>query len=179
MRELPGVGGKTATLLGEYGLHTVGDVADVPQHTFQRLLGAGAGRVLYEHAQGHDLTVVDATPAPASLSKEHRFPRDELDPAAHRRILLALADDLGSRLRATDQIATGVTCTIRYADLSATRRSRNPARSYPAHRPPGPGRLRGVRLPRSPARPGPQHRAARRRPSAGRPGHPAAHPRRR
>ncbi|MCX4598432.1 hypothetical protein OG819_55865 [Streptomyces sp. NBC_01549] len=124
VRELPGVGGKTAALLGEYGLRTVGDVADVPQHTLQRLLGARAGRALYEHAQGHDTTVVDPTPAPATLSTEHRFPRDELDPAAHRRILLALADDLGARLRATDQIATGVTCTIRYADLSATRRSR-------------------------------------------------------
>ncbi|WP_434482075.1 DNA polymerase Y family protein [Streptomyces sp. NBC_01340] len=124
VRDLPGVGGKTAALLGEYGLHTVGDVADVPQHTLQRLLGARAGRALHEHARGRDTTAVDPTPAPASLSTEHRFPRDELDPAAHRRILLALADELGARLRATDQIATGVTCTIRYADLSATRRSR-------------------------------------------------------
>ncbi|MEU9546291.1 DNA polymerase Y family protein [Streptomyces mirabilis] len=124
VRELPGVGGKTATLLGEYGLHTVGDVADVPQHTLQRLLGARAGRALHEHARGRDTTVVDPTPAPASLSTEHRFPRDELDPAAHRRILLALADDLGGRLRGTGQIALGVTCTIRYADLTATRRSR-------------------------------------------------------
>ncbi|WP_322620873.1 DNA polymerase Y family protein [Streptomyces acidicola] len=121
VRELPGVGGKSAALLGEYGLHTV---ADVPQHTLQRILGARAGRALHEHARGHDTTVVDPTPAPASLSTEHPFPGDELDPAAHRRILLALADDLRARLRATDQIATGVTCTIRYADLSATRRSR-------------------------------------------------------
>ncbi|WP_185806128.1 hypothetical protein [Streptomyces sp. RP5T] len=124
VRELPGVGAKTARLLGEYGLHTVGDVADVPQHTLQRILGARAGRALHEHARGHDTTVVDPTPAPASISSEHRFARDELDPAEHRRALLALADDLGARLRATSQIATGVTCTIRYADGSATRRSR-------------------------------------------------------
>ncbi|MFE1840573.1 DNA polymerase Y family protein [Streptomyces sviceus] len=124
VRELPGVGGKTARLLGEYGLHTGGDVADVPQHTLQRLLGARAGRALHEHAHGRDTTVVDPTPAPASLSSEHRFPQDELDPAAHRRTLLALADDLGARLRTSGQIATGVTCTVRYADGSATRRSR-------------------------------------------------------
>ncbi|MEU0946896.1 hypothetical protein ABZ379_29775 [Streptomyces canus] len=124
VRELPGVGAKTAALLAEYGLHTVGDVADVPQHTLQRLLGARSGRALHEHAHGHDTTVVDPTPAPASLSTEHRFPRDELDPAAHRRILLALADDAGARLRASGQIAAGLTLTVRYADLSATRRSR-------------------------------------------------------
>lgn len=68
--------------------------------------------------------VIRLTAAPASLSTEHRFIRDELDPAPHRRVLLALADDLGARLRASGQIATGVTCTIRYTDLSATRRSR-------------------------------------------------------
>jgi nucleotidyltransferase/DNA polymerase involved in DNA repair len=110
------VGGTTATLLSEYGLHTVGNVADVPQHTLQRLIGARASRALHKHAHNHDTTVVDPSPALASLSTEHRFARDELDPAAHRRTLLALADDLGARLRATGQIATGVTCTIRYAD---------------------------------------------------------------
>ncbi|WP_258198740.1 hypothetical protein [Streptomyces sp. A244] len=107
-----------------YGLHTVGDVADVPQSTLQRLLGARAGRALNGHAHGRDTTIVDPTPAPASLSTEHRFVCDELDPAAHRRVLLALADDLGARLRASGQIATGVTCTVRYADLSASRRGR-------------------------------------------------------
>ncbi|MER6032213.1 hypothetical protein [Streptomyces sp. NPDC001851] len=104
--------------------------------------------------------IVDPTPAPASLSTEHRFARDELDPAAHRRVLLALADDLGARLRASGQIATGVTCTIRYADLSTTRRSRTLPRSHPAHRPPGPRGVRGVRLSRPPQRPGPRHHAA-------------------
>ncbi|MGW2707325.1 DNA polymerase Y family protein [Streptomyces sp. NPDC001340] len=124
VRELPGVGTRTAATLAEYGLHTVGDVADVPQLTLQRLLGARAGRTLHERAQGRDTQLVDPTPTPASISTEHRFPQDELDPAAHRSALLALADDLGARLRASGQIATGVTCTIRYADTSATRRSR-------------------------------------------------------
>lgn len=58
------------------------------------------------------------------MNSEHRFDRDELDPAQHRRALLALADDLGARLRTSGQIATGVTCTVHYADASSTRRSR-------------------------------------------------------
>ncbi|WP_245608088.1 DNA polymerase Y family protein [Streptomyces hokutonensis] len=124
VRELPGIGSRTAATLAEYGLHTVGDVADVPQLTLQRLLGARAGRTLHERAHGRDTQVVDSTPTPASISAEHAFPRDELDPAEHRRALLALADDLGAGLRASGQIAHGVTCTIRYADQSSTRRSR-------------------------------------------------------
>jgi DNA polymerase-4 len=124
VRELPGVGGKTATTLGEYGLHTVGDVVNVPQLTLQCLLGARAGRALHEHAQGRDTQVVDPTPTPASISAEQCLVRDELDSAEHRRALLALADDLGARLRNADQIASGLTCTVRYADQSLTRRSR-------------------------------------------------------
>ncbi|MFI0813451.1 DNA polymerase Y family protein [Streptomyces echinatus] len=124
VRELPGVGARAAATLSDYGLHTVGDVADVPQLTLQRLLGARAGRTLHERAHGHDTTIVDPTPTPASMSSEHRFDRDELNPAQHRRALLALADDLGARLRTSRQIAAGVTCTVRYADASSTRRSR-------------------------------------------------------
>jgi DNA polymerase-4 len=117
------VGTKTATTLGEYGLHTVGDVVNVPQLTLQRLLGARAGRALHEHAQGRDTQVVDPTPTPASISAEQCLVRDELDPAEHRRALLALADDLGASLRNADQ-ASGLTCTVLYADQSLTRRSR-------------------------------------------------------
>ncbi|MCT9114207.1 hypothetical protein N4G69_53800 [Streptomyces mirabilis] len=123
-RELPGVGAQAAATLAEYGLHTVGDVADVPQLTLQRLLGARPGRTLHERAQGRDTTIVDPTPTPASISTEHRFARDELDPAQHRRALLALADDLGARLRGSGQVAAGLTCTVHYADSSTTRRSR-------------------------------------------------------
>ncbi|WP_261386408.1 DNA polymerase thumb domain-containing protein [Streptomyces sp. BK340] len=64
VRELPGVGAKTAATLAEYGLHTAGDVADVPQSTLQRLLGARAGRALHEHAHGRDTTIVSSPDAP-------------------------------------------------------------------------------------------------------------------
>ncbi|MFF3208934.1 hypothetical protein [Streptomyces sp. NPDC002962] len=124
VRELPGVGAKAAATLTEYGLHSVGDVADVPQLTLQRLLGARAGRALHERACGRDTTIVDPAPTPASVSAEHRFTRDELDPAQHRRALIALSDQLGARLRDSGQIATGLTCTIHCADHSSTRRAR-------------------------------------------------------
>ncbi|MGW7043252.1 DinB/UmuC family translesion DNA polymerase [Streptomyces avermitilis] len=100
--------------------------------------------------------------------------------AQHRRALLALADDLGAHLRGSGQVATGLTCTVRYADSSDTRRSRTlPEATFVPHGAPGPRGVRGIRIPRAPTRQGPQHRSARRRPSPGRPGHPATHPRQR
>ncbi|MFD8216850.1 hypothetical protein ACFV2U_24655 [Streptomyces sp. NPDC059697] len=84
------VGARTVATLTEHGLQTVRDGADLPAVTLQRLLGARLGRTLHERAHALDTSVVDPTPAPASTSAEHAFPRDELDPSPHRRALLAL-----------------------------------------------------------------------------------------
>ncbi|MGW1913256.1 hypothetical protein ACWCQS_21610 [Streptomyces sp. NPDC002076] len=58
-----------AATLAEYGLHTVGNVVDVPQHTLQRLFGARAGRALHKHAHGRDTSIVDSTPAPQASAR--------------------------------------------------------------------------------------------------------------
>lgn len=122
--ELPGVGAATSATLARFGLYAVGDVAAVPLPTLQRLLGARAGRALYDRARGHDVSAVDSAPPARSISAQHRFGRDELDGARHRRVLLALASELGARLRAAGQIAEGVSVTVAYADRSTTTRSR-------------------------------------------------------
>ncbi|MFC9672677.1 hypothetical protein [Streptomyces sp. NPDC056949] len=57
-------------------------------------------------------------------STSHTFEADELDLVAHLRVLLALADELGARLRTTGEICRGLTLTVRYADRSHTTRSR-------------------------------------------------------
>lgn len=59
-----------------------------------------------------------------SLATERPFTRDELDPDRHRRALLSAAEELGSRLRALDKVCRTLTLTVRYADRTATTRSR-------------------------------------------------------
>ncbi|MDG9684352.1 hypothetical protein QC334_16725 [Streptomyces sp. DH18] len=124
VRELPGVGPTTARLLIQHGVHTVGDLAGLPLATVQRLLGARTGRTLHDRAHGHDHRPVVTEPVARSTSAEHRFNRDELDPAQHRRALLDLAGQLGTRLRTDAQAAAGLTITIRYADGATTTRTR-------------------------------------------------------
>ncbi|MFE9599916.1 hypothetical protein [Streptomyces hokutonensis] len=51
---LPGIGRATAQTLARYGLHTIGQVIDIPAATLQRLLGAGSARLLAERARGND-----------------------------------------------------------------------------------------------------------------------------
>ncbi|MEC3993271.1 ImpB/MucB/SamB family protein [Actinacidiphila sp. DG2A-62] len=120
---LPGVGRRTAETLGEYGLHTVGQVADLPPATLQRILGAGPARLLAERARGRDpRPVVPQTP-PAHLSADHFFERDCLDPAEQHRAVLALAERLGARLRTEVQAAGRLTLTVRCADRSSVARA--------------------------------------------------------
>ncbi|MBB5936292.1 DNA polymerase-4 [Streptomyces zagrosensis] len=121
---LDGVGPVTARTLDAYGLGEVGRIAAAPPGTLQRILGATAGRAVYERAHGIDRVPVTPNSLARSIGSEHRFAGDELDPAQRRRALLALADELGSRLRTSGQVARAVTLTVRYADRSVTTRSR-------------------------------------------------------
>ncbi|MFG2468202.1 hypothetical protein ACGFXB_22470 [Streptomyces canus] len=121
---LPGVGGATARVLCEYGLDTLGRVAAAPLSTLQRLVGAKAGRELHEKANGVDRGRVVPNGVSSSLATERPFTRDELDPDRHRRALLSAAEELGSRLRALDKVCRTLTLTVRYADRTATTRSR-------------------------------------------------------
>ncbi|PZT69862.1 hypothetical protein DN402_27410 [Streptomyces sp. SW4] len=121
---LPGVGTATARTLCEYGLDTLGRVAAAPLSTLQRLVGAKAGRDLHEKANGVDRGRVVPNGVSRSLAAERPFTRDELDPGRHRRALLSAAEELGSRLRNVDKVCRTLTLTVRYADRSATTRTR-------------------------------------------------------
>ncbi|MCG7207634.1 MULTISPECIES: DNA polymerase Y family protein [Streptomyces] len=121
---LPGVGTATARTLCEYGLDTLGLVAAAPLGTLQRLIGAKAGRELREKANGVDRGRVVPNAVSRSLATERPFERDELDPDRHRRALLSAAGELGARLRALEKVCATLTLTVRYADRSATTRSR-------------------------------------------------------
>ncbi|WP_432094978.1 DNA polymerase Y family protein [Streptomyces sp. bgisy100] len=127
---LHGVGPATARTLGAYGLDSVGRIAATPPATLQRILGASAGRRVYDRAHGIDPTPVSSAPGhgPAgattrSVSAEQRFDHDELGADLRRRALLALAADLGFRMRADGRVARALTLTVRYADRTTTTRT--------------------------------------------------------
>lgn len=130
---LPGVGPKTARTLASFGISTVGDLADTQPATLQRILGVGAGQI-QNLARGEDERPVVPAAAPRSMNASHRFDRDELDTDQHQRITLALAEDLGARLRGASEIAQALTLTVTYADRTHTTRTRTLAEAT-AHTP--------------------------------------------
>ncbi|MFD7555799.1 hypothetical protein ACFV9E_14850 [Streptomyces sp. NPDC059835] len=121
---LYGVGPKTAATLTKHGLHTIADLADAPLPALTRLFGTATGRALHLHARGDDTRPVEPQPLPRSISVDHTFTADCLDPDEHRRAVLALAHRLGAQLRDAHQAAGALTLTIRYADRTQTTRTR-------------------------------------------------------
>ena len=121
---LPGIGRTIAATLGRYGLHTIGQVVDLPAGTLQRLLGAGQARLLTERARGHDPRPVTPSEPARHLAADLVLDRDCLDPAQHHRAVLGLADRIGQRLRGERQITGRLTLTVRYADRTSTTRTR-------------------------------------------------------
>lgn len=121
---LPGIGRATAAVLTRYGLHTIGQVADLPPATLQRLLGAGQARLLAARARGHDPRPVTPAEPAAHLDAGLVLERDCLDPAQQHRAVLELAERIGLRLRGERQAARRLVLTVRYADRGSTTRTR-------------------------------------------------------
>lgn len=121
---LDGVGPVTARTLCAYGLDSAGRVAGAPLAVIQRILGARAGREVWERARGIDRTAVVPNALSRSMAAERSFGLDELDQIEHRRALLSLAEELGSRMRGERQVCRSLTLTVRYADRSTTTRTR-------------------------------------------------------
>ncbi|GAA2508390.1 hypothetical protein GCM10023100_61410 [Actinocorallia cavernae] len=121
---LPGIGRGTAATLGRYGLHHIGQLADLSPATLQRLLGTGTAWLLAERARGHDPRPVLPREAADRLTADLVLDRDCLDPAERHRSVLGLADRIGQLLRAERRVAGRVTLTVRYADRSSSTRAR-------------------------------------------------------
>jgi len=121
---LPGIGPATARQLARYGIERIGQLGATPPATLHRILGAAVARRTHQRAHGTDPAKVTATSVLRALTSERVLDRDELDPARHRRALLALAQDLGLQLRALHQASSTIALTIRYADRSASVRTR-------------------------------------------------------
>ncbi|MFE3560065.1 hypothetical protein ACFXKW_35185 [Streptomyces sp. NPDC059193] len=128
---LDGVGPKAARTLCSYGLDSVGRVAAAPPAALRRILGARLGREVRERALGIDRTPVRPGAAAHTIAAERAFDRDELDPVRHRRALLSLADELGTKLRTVrtqeeggGQVCRTLSLTVRCADRTTLTRTR-------------------------------------------------------
>jgi DNA polymerase-4 len=118
-----GVGAKSATMLSEYGVRTIGDLAALPEDLLERRFGK-VGPMIGDRARGLDAdTVSDRDPA-KSIGHEHTFDVDSSDPEVIERSLLGLSEGVAGRLRDSGVKAATVTVKIRDSSFRTITRQR-------------------------------------------------------
>jgi DNA polymerase-4 len=127
VERLWGVGPATKRRLDRFGIHTIGDLAKLPEDTLTRAVGDAHGRHLHALAWNHDERGVETQRRVKSIGHEETFPRDVVDRAVLEREILRFADAVASRLRKAGLAGRTVQLKLRYGDFRTITRSRTVA----------------------------------------------------
>jgi len=118
-----GVGEKTATVLADYGVRTIGDLAALSPDLLVRRFGKHGGS-LASRARGVDEDAVHEGDPAKSVGHEHTFDADTSDREIIERTLLAMSDGVAGRLRSAGVRASTITVKIRDSSFRTITRQR-------------------------------------------------------
>ena len=117
--DLLGVGGSTRKLLHQYGVETIGQLAEFPRQNLETLLGKH-GAQLHDYANGLENSPVrpqHETEPVKSVGNGTTFPRNLTRWEEVRSGLAVLSDSVAGRLRRYGMYCGGVALTIRNAQF--------------------------------------------------------------
>jgi DNA polymerase IV len=123
IRRLWGVGEKSAAVLREYGVRTIGDLAALPDDLLVRRFGKH-GASLAQRARGVDDDLVGGRDAAKSIGHEHTFDVDTSDREVIERTLLGMSEGVAGRLRDSGVRASTITVKIRDTTFRTITRQR-------------------------------------------------------
>jgi DNA polymerase-4 len=118
-----GIGMKSVDKFHSWGIHTIGDLAALPQDILEKRLGK-AGRQLYLLAHGIDTRPVVADEGVKSVSNEITFMEDTTDDDVIRKTLFRLSEKVGYRLRKKELKGKTIQLKLRYAGFETFTRNR-------------------------------------------------------
>ena len=123
VRDLLWVGKKTEERLIAYGIHTIGDLAQLSVGQLTRLVGPKFATQLHENANGRDDSPVETEVQEAkSYSAERTFPKDLSDPKDIDRALFNVACIVAHRIRRDGFRASTVSMFVKYTDFSVAQK---------------------------------------------------------
>ena len=123
VRDLLWVGKKTEERLTAYGIHTIGQLAQLGMGSLTRLVGQKFARQLHENANGRDDSPVETEiPEAKSYSAERTFSKDLTDPRDIDRALFKVACIVAHRIRRDNFRASTVSMFVKYKDFSVAQK---------------------------------------------------------
>jgi DNA polymerase-4 len=131
VKEMYGVGVKTAEKLNHMGIKTIGELAKSDVNAVIKALGK-VGNEVYLHANGIDNSTVLARVDDdvKSIGREKTLSEDITDIEKAKIVLMELADDVGMTVRKQGKEGNTVHITLKYSDFhSVTRQMTIPATS--------------------------------------------------
>jgi DNA polymerase-4 len=123
IRRLWGVGEKSAAMLREYGVRTIGDLAALPEDLLVRRFGKHGGSLAHR-ARGQDDDPVGGRDPAKSIGHEHTFDVDTSDREVIERTLLGMSEGVAGRLRDSGVRASTITVKIRDTTFRTITRQR-------------------------------------------------------
>ena len=124
VRLMWGVGPVTEAKLKERGIHTIGQLADTPRNSVERLLGHGVGEKLSRLAVNEDPRRVATSTRGRSVGAQSAMGRRPATPSGVREVLGHLAERVATRMRAGGLAGRTLTVRIRMGDMRSLTRSR-------------------------------------------------------
>jgi DNA polymerase-4 len=118
-----GVGPVTKSRLAAIGVETIGQLANTPGWSLERLLGPAAGDKLAALAWNRDPRRIRTHHRARSAGAQSALGRKPAVARIIRPTLLHLADRIATRLRAKERPGRTVTVRVRFADLRSVTRS--------------------------------------------------------
>jgi DNA polymerase-4 len=129
VKEMYGIGAKTAEKLNRMGIRTIGELARVDVDRIAKTFGKG-GNEIYLRANGIDNSPVLARMADEmkSIGRSTTLPEDVSDIEKAKLVLMELADDIGMTARRHAKKGRTVHITLKYSDFRVvTRQATTPA----------------------------------------------------
>jgi DNA polymerase-4 len=118
-----GVGPSTKARLNAAGVTTIGDLAQTPGWSLERLLGPAAGEKLRALAWNRDPREIKTHHRAHSAGAQSALGRKPAEERVFRPTLRHLADRVATRLRAKSRPGRTVTVRVRFADLRSVTRA--------------------------------------------------------
>jgi DNA polymerase IV (DinB-like DNA polymerase) len=121
--KIPGIGKKTAPLLHEMGLETVGELAKYDVQILIARFGK-LGLTMHGMANGIDEREIEESEGVKSISKEDTFDEDIADPDTIKKVFYALSGKVHASLLKKRYRFRTITIRVRYENFSTYTRSR-------------------------------------------------------